>query len=111
MELSVHSHHAVTPWLGGVLPSLCVNMPLAGTYGSMHAWQSEGILIAEDCLVYVFFGVQAADLIFGANAQPHDFLHEPLLRLVATGALGSAAVALALNVSDRCQLYFFSKAG
>jgi hypothetical protein len=43
----------------------------------------------------------AADFLFGQAAQPHDFLHEPLLRLIATGAVGSAAVALALNLAAK----------
>ena len=43
--------------------------------------------------------LQAADFLFGASAQPHDALHEPLLRLVATGSLAGAAASLGLNVS------------
>ena len=43
-------------------------------------------------------GLQAANLLFGAAAEPHDFLHEPLFRLLSTGLLSSAASAFALKV-------------
>ena len=42
--------------------------------------------------------LQAADFLFGAAAQPHDLLHEPLMRIFATGSLTAAAVSLALKV-------------
>ena len=44
--------------------------------------------------------VQAADFLFGASAQPHDLLHEPLMRILSTGTLTAGAIALALRV--RC---------
>ena len=43
--------------------------------------------------------MQAADFLFGASAQPHDFLHEPLLRILATGFARSSPAAASLNVS------------
>eukprot|EP00891_Asterochloris_glomerata_P007760 jgi/Astpho2/7760/Aster-07599 len=46
----------------------------------------------------------AADFLFGASAQPHDALHEPLLRLVATGSLAGAAASLGLNRLARGEL-------
>lgn len=42
--------------------------------------------------------MQAADFLFGVSAQPHDLLHEPLMRIFATGSLTAAAVSLALKV-------------
>jgi len=44
--------------------------------------------------------VQAADFLFGAAAQPHDFLHEPLFRIFSTGLLSAGAASLALRVSQ-----------
>ena len=43
--------------------------------------------------------LQAADFLFGASAQPHTFLHEPLLRILATAFAGSSTAAASLNVS------------
>lgn len=42
--------------------------------------------------------LQAADFLFGAAAQPHDFLHEPLFRILSSGLLGAAITSLALRV-------------
>ena len=43
--------------------------------------------------------LQAADFLFGTAALPHDFLHEPLLRILATGFAGASTAAASLNVS------------
>lgn len=43
--------------------------------------------------------VQVADFLFGSAALPHDFLHEPLLRILATGFAGASTAAASLNVS------------
>lgn len=42
--------------------------------------------------------VQVADFLFGNAALPHDFLHEPLLRILATGFAGASTAAASLNV-------------
>lgn len=42
--------------------------------------------------------VQVADFLFGSAALPHDFLHEPLLRILATGFAGASTAAASLNV-------------
>lgn len=39
-----------------------------------------------------------ADFLFGTAALPHDFLHEPLLRILATGFAGASTAAASLNV-------------
>ena len=61
--------------------------------------------------------VQVADFLFGTAALPHDFLHEPLLRILATGFAGASTAAAGLNVShlaietfavDLCNKYFWS---
>lgn len=43
--------------------------------------------------------LQAADFLFGAAAQPHDLLHEPLLRILSAGLLSASFVSMALRVS------------
>lgn len=43
--------------------------------------------------------VQVADFLFGTAALPHDFLHEPLLRILATGFAGASTAAASLNVT------------
>lgn len=43
--------------------------------------------------------MQVADFLFGTAALPHDFLHEPLLRILATGFAGASTAAASLNVS------------
>ena len=43
--------------------------------------------------------MQAADFLFGTAALPHDALHEPLLRILATGFAGASTAAASLNVS------------
>ncbi len=55
--------------------------------------------ILQNCLLTdINWGVQAANLLFGAAAEPHDFLHEPLFRILSTGLLSAAASSFALKV-------------
>lgn len=42
--------------------------------------------------------LQAAELLFGANGRPHDYLQAALFRLVAVGFLGAAAENWVLKV-------------
>ncbi len=42
--------------------------------------------------------MQAADFLFGAAAQPHDFLHEPLFRILSSGLVTAGITSLALRV-------------
>ena len=51
--------------------------------------------------------LQAADFLFGTAALPHDFLHEPLLRILATGFAGASTAAASLNVSICMQTAIF----
>lgn len=44
--------------------------------------------------------MQAAELLFGAAGQPHDYLQETLLRLVGVGFLGAATQNWVLKVCD-----------
>lgn len=41
---------------------------------------------------------QVADLFFGADAYPHDYLHEVLFRLLAVGWVGAATQNLVNKV-------------
>jgi predicted nucleic acid-binding Zn finger protein len=41
---------------------------------------------------------QVADLFFGADAYPHDYLHEVLFRLLAVGWIGAATQNLVNKV-------------
>ncbi len=41
---------------------------------------------------------QVADLLFGADAHPHDYLHEVLFRLLAVGWIGAATQNLVNKV-------------
>lgn len=43
--------------------------------------------------------VQAADIFFGSDAHPHDYLHEVLFRLVSVSWIGAAAQNLVNKVS------------
>ncbi len=42
--------------------------------------------------------LQAANFLFGAAAEPHDMLHEPLFRILAAGLATAGVVSLALRV-------------
>ena len=44
--------------------------------------------------------MQVADFLFGTAALPHTALHEPLLRILATGFAGASTAAASLNVSN-----------
>lgn len=54
----------------------------------LHAWVS-----VRWCMY-----VQAADLFFGADALPHDYLHEALFRLLAIGYIASGTSFLVNKV-------------
>ena len=43
--------------------------------------------------------LQAADIFFGSDAHPHDYLHEVLFRLVSVSWIGAAAQNLVNKVS------------
>ena len=42
--------------------------------------------------------MQVAELLFGANGRPHDYLQEALFRLLAVGFVGAAAENWVLKV-------------
>ena len=42
--------------------------------------------------------LQAAELLFGANGRPHDYLQAALFRLLAVGFVGAAAENWVLKV-------------
>ena len=43
--------------------------------------------------------LQVADVFFGSDAHPHDYLHEVLFRLLALGWIGAASQNLVNKVS------------
>ena len=45
---------------------------------------------------------QAANFLFGAAAEPHDLLHEPLFRILSSGLLTAGVVSLVLRVRLGC---------
>lgn len=45
--------------------------------------------------------MQAAELLFGADALPHDYLHEALFRILAVGWLGAATSFLVNKASAK----------
>lgn len=49
--------------------------------------------------------MQVAELFFGADAHPHDYLHEVLFRLLAVGWIGAATQNL---VNKVCVLHLGS---
>ena len=49
--------------------------------------------------------LQVAELFFGADAHPHDYLHEVLFRLLAVGWIGAATQNL---VNKVCMLHLGS---
>lgn len=64
--------------------------------GSVHVCIAlAGCQARTDSMVYL----QAADFLFGSAALPHDFLHEPLLRILALAFAGASTAAASLNVS------------
>ena len=46
--------------------------------------------------------MQAAELLFGGDALPHDYLHEALFRILAVGWLGAATSFLVNKASNKC---------
>lgn len=66
--------------------------------GSTAAAFEQGFWLLSDCIYML--SVQVADFLFGSAALPHDFLHEPLLRILATGFAGASTAAASLNVGQ-----------
>ena len=49
--------------------------------------------------IWKLWVLQAADLFFGADALPHDYLHESLFRLLAIGYIASGTSFLVNKVT------------
>lgn len=56
-------------------------------------------MIPQWCLTHLLPS-QAANFLFGAAAEPHDLLHEPLFRILSSGLLTAGFTAFALRVSN-----------
>lgn len=51
--------------------------------------------------------VQVADIFFGSDAHPHDYLHEVLFRLVSVSWIGAAAQNLVNKVRQYLHVAVF----
>lgn len=75
------------------------NGPVDEAAGSANSYLALAALNAAAALPLALAPHTVADFLFGAAALPHDFLHEPLLRILATGFAGASTAAASLNVS------------
>ena len=77
------------------------NGPIDEAAGSANSYLALAALNAAAALPLAVAPHTVADFLFGAAALPHDFLHEPLLRILATGFAGASTAAASLNVSNK----------
>ena len=80
------------------------NGPIDEAAGSANSYLALAALNAAAALPLAVAPHTVADFLFGDAALPHDFLHEPLLRILATGFAGASTAAASLNVSKQGNL-------
>lgn len=77
------------------------NGPIDEAAGSANSYLALAALNAAAALPLAVAPHTVADFLFGAAALPHDFLHEPLLRILATGFAGASTAAASLNLAAK----------
>jgi hypothetical protein len=75
--------------------------PVDNLVSSPNAYGALGLIYAALAVPAALFPHTAADFLFGAAAQPHDFLHEPLFRILSSGLLTAGITSLALRLGAR----------
>jgi len=77
------------------------NGPVDEAAGSANSYLFLAGLNALAALPLAVAPHTAADFLFGTAALPHDALHEPLLRILATGFAGASTAAASLNLAAK----------
>lgn len=77
------------------------NGPVDEAAGSANSYLFLAALNAAAALPLAVAPHTVADFLFGSAALPHDFLHEPLLRILATGFAGASTAAASLNLAAK----------